>query len=215
MEAANIFWIIVPLIFIGVFVWSSRVIKKRQEDLAASLTRLGFSFDKASLPASSFPFAHLPLFSRGRRQQCSNIARLREQSQELIFCDYRYTVGQGKKSNSHLCNCLCLIGQFDLPDFEIGPEDVFSKIAQAVGYHDIDFSFDEEFSKLFVLRGADEQRIRSLFSPAVMQSLKQNKAARLEAKTGAIVYYSRHQIPAENVVSWLEEARKTLKLFVS
>jgi hypothetical protein len=131
---------------------------------------------------------------------------------EMLFCDYSYRTGSGKHSKTHSLSLLCIHGQFDLPEFTLEPEDMFSKFAQAVGYQDIDLDSDPEFSKKFVVRGKDPNRIKKVLSPLLLQSLKQQPLARIEAANGAIAYH-RKQVPTKEIQSWIEEGRRILQGF--
>ena len=61
--------------------------------------------------------------------------------------------------------------QLSLPDFSMRPEHFFHKIGSVLGYQDIDFESHPtavEFSKKYLLRGKDEQKIRALFTDKVL-----------------------------------------------
>ena len=61
--------------------------------------------------------------------------------------------------------------QLSLPDFSMRPEYFFHKIGSVLGYQDIDFESHPtaaEFSKKYLLRGKDEQKIRVLFTDKVL-----------------------------------------------
>ena len=57
--------------------------------------------------------------------------------------------------------------QLSLPDFSMRPEHFLHKLGSVLGYQDIDFESHQAaavFSKKYLLRGKDEQKIRALFT---------------------------------------------------
>jgi hypothetical protein len=52
-----------------------------------------------------------------------------------------------------------------LPEFELRSENMFHKIGKAFGCQDINFESHPEFSKRYLLRGADEEAVRTFFTP--------------------------------------------------
>ena len=212
MELVKFSWIIFLVVPIGLFFISAHFKKKRCAELKELFLKLGFQFQEDSNYPSNTPIALLDLMHRGRNQKISNVARLKVGQNETVCCDFSYRTGSGKHSKTHFLSLLCIHGQFDLPEFTLCPEDMFSKIAQAVGYKDIDFDFDKDFSKMFVVRGKNPDQIKSILSPLVMQSLKRRPQARIEANKGAIAYY-RNQVPTLEIQNWIEEGRRILQGF--
>ena len=187
--------------------------KKRREAIAESLSRMGFSFEPGPKPPSWFSASHLPLFERGRNESAKNIGKLKVGNRELQYFDYRYTTGSGKNKSTHHFSVLCLSGDLNLPEFTLGPEDIFSKIAQGLGYDDIDVAAAPEFSKKFVLRGADKEAIQRLFTVEATQALMQHPNLNLEAGRGAIVRYQRGKVDPAQLTSWIEQGKQIFSLF--
>ena len=213
MDIGNNLWIAIPILIICSIFYSSHLQKKRYEALKSFFSRLGYQFDQTSNGLITSQIAHLNLLQRGRRQNLSNVARITIGKNELIYCDFKYTTGHGKRAKTQRLSLLCIVGQFDLPEFTLEPEGLFSKIAQSVGYHDIDLELDPDFSKMFVLRGVDTQRIKSLFSHDLTHSLKRQPKAKVEGSKGALVYCSTTQIKPVDMRQWIEETKRVLQSF--
>ena len=110
--------------------------------------------------------------------------------------------------------------QLRLPGFVMRPEDVFHKIGSAFGYQDIDFESNRtaaDFSKKYLLRGADEHAIRSLFKDNVLDFFATHSGKPvLEGRGDRLILYRPGQlIRPENISVFLEEGLEVFRLFVS
>lgn len=159
----NALWFVGVLALIGslgYFSWLGT--KRRREAMQALARRTGFTFSEEA----SCSIGGLPLFERGRSGRGYNALTGLFDGQSVTLMDYRYTVGSGKNRRTHLQTvALFPDAGRDLPELALLPESLVHKIGQVFGYQDIDFDGDPEFSRRFLLRGADEARIRALFDP--------------------------------------------------
>ncbi len=110
--------------------------------------------------------------------------------------------------------------QLSLPSFVMRPEHVFHKIGSAFGYQDIDFDSNRtaaDFSKKYLLRGADEHAIRSLFKNDVLDFFATHPGKPvLEGRGDRLILYRPGQlIRPENISVFLEEGLEVFRLFVS
>ena len=86
--------------------------------------------------------------------------------------DYTYVTGSGKSRHDHHQTVVGLsLPTLTLPPFVLMPENLFHKVVSALGWHDIDFPEAPNFSKRFLLRGAQEHAIRAAFNPGVLELL--------------------------------------------
>lgn len=172
------------------FWWGSKKEKERRDAVEKFCAQQGYQFQAQSQEFQSQSWKSLPLFQRGHSKQMKNVGSRGERGESSMFFDYRFTTGHGKHRQHHL---YFVVGRFKdskLPAFTLSPENVFSKIAQAVGYSDIDFSHDPEFSKAYVLRGNNEASIRAIFSPTILATLKHEKGIHIESDTNGILVYT-------------------------
>lgn len=58
-----------------------------------------------------------------------------------------------------------------LPQFTLGPENLFTRIGEVLGFQDIDFPDDPSFSSAYRLKGWDAAQVQSLFTPQIRQQL--------------------------------------------
>jgi hypothetical protein len=110
------------------------------------------------------------LFSSGRSKRLSNLLTSPAGERRAILFDYKYVTGSGKSSHTHRQTVFYATSdELALPSFSLRPENVLYRFAQLFGYQDIDFQERPEFSRMFVLRGEDEARVRAAFSDGVLQ----------------------------------------------
>jgi hypothetical protein len=95
------------------------------------------------------------------------------------------------------------------------PENFFYKIADFVGYKDIDFSDKPLFSKNYFLKGPDETAIRNLFSREIMSFFeRENYKGHLEANDRYILIYTPgRRIEPQNFRQFLENSGKIIRAF--
>jgi hypothetical protein len=99
---------------------------------------------------------------------------------EILAFDYHYetdsTDSKGhRNTNHHWFSFYLLFLPRSVPDLTIVPEGIFSKIAQAFGYDDIDFE-SAEFSRKFCVRSADKKFAYDICNSRMIEYLLQLKA---------------------------------------
>ena len=81
------------------------------------------------------------------------------------------------------------------PELVIGPEGIFSKIAQAVGYDDIDFE-SHEFSSTFCVRSADKKFAYDVCNARMIEYLLSNRDFSIEIENNVLaIAFSRCLAP--------------------
>ncbi len=108
--------------------------------------------------------------------------------------------------------------QLSLPDFSMRREEWHHKMGSALGYQDIDFESHPtaaEFSKKYLLRGKDEQKIRALFTDTVLTffAAHPDKVC-LEARLDQLIWYqSGKTIEPEDIPAFMKEGFEVFRLF--
>ena len=108
--------------------------------------------------------------------------------------------------------------QLSLPDFSMRPEHVFHKIGSVLGYQDIDFESHPtavEFSKKYLLRGKDEQKIRALFTDTVLTffSVDRDKVWLEGSGDQLILYRAWRGIKPEDIPAFMKEGFGVFRVF--
>ena len=189
--------------------------RKRTDALRALAAQLGLQFadrDETGLHAG---FGGFQLFQNGRSPAIKNIVYGRLGEAEVMLFDYAYTTGTGKNRRTHHQTVAFFQSDgLDLPEFVARPEGLFDKIGQVFGYHDIDLPMHPDFSRRYILRGADEGRIRDFFRPAVARFFEANPGLSVEAKFDRfILYRPGRRLNAAQWREWLAKGQETFAVF--
>ena len=135
---------------------------------------------------------------------------------EVRILEHIYSSGESTISQTVIC---FRSPQLSLPDFSMRPEHFFHKIGSVLGYQDIDFESHPtavEFSKKYLLRGKDEQKIRALFTDTVLTffSVDRDKVW-LEGSGDQLISYRWCQlIEPEDIPAFMKEGFEVFRLFV-
>jgi hypothetical protein len=130
--------------------------KARRREMAALASQLGWRFDPESGGDHDGAYGHLSVFKRGRHRQAFNSLLGNVTIDGRIHAakagDFRFTTGSGKNRRVHRFSYVLLNVPFrSTPDLHIRRENVFDKVAGAIGFDDIDFE-SEEFSGVLARR---------------------------------------------------------------
>jgi len=168
--------------------------EQRKKAMREAAQRLGMTYAERddSLVGAIADFA---VYSRGGRSQSARNA-LQSRKPPLTFSifDYHYTTGHGKNSHSHsltVAHFAC--DGLNLPKFKLSPENFLYAIGEALGFHDIDFPDQPEFSKECRLVGPDEGAIRRLFSDSVIGWFRREPGVCAEGDGRELVVYRQNR----------------------
>lgn len=216
MEKGLIGFIFIAVIggLIWFSLWRS---KKRREALGEAAQKIGFACLGKPPGDLLSSLKEFNLFKIGRYRNIKNV--LQGQSADIgwLVFDYQYTIDSGEDSQTSNQTIACAnLKDITLPKFSLSQEHIFHKIGQAFGYKDIDFSSYPAFSKQYLLRGPDEPKIRSVFTPAVLNFFEQQKNIfNVEAEASKIIIYRpRKRVKPEELLEFIEEAKRIVGLFL-
>lgn len=201
------FWTILCLFaaFAIYGIWSRR---RRKAKFTEAASLLGLERVEGKLKPEAQEFAPLNLFSKGHYRSMSNVLRGVD---EWLF-DYSFQT-HSRKGTTVYTVALFQLARRELPEFELHPQGVLSKIAIAFGGQDIDFEDDPEFSKRFRLKGEDENRIRELFDLFLRSELKARPRWSFSGQSRWLAVYCRRTLPAGKIVGFFNTARTFARSF--
>lgn len=78
---------------------------------------------------------------------------------------------------------------YELPVFTLEQEEIFDKLLQMTGYEDIDFKMFTDFSRKFVIKGMNEEKIRSFFTPRIISYFESEEIYHLESNGHALFIF--------------------------
>jgi len=183
MNSPIILFVIVGLIIVGFFIASSIAERKRREAILALANRLGLFFapDKDYGLAQSFSF--LNTLREGANRYAFNVLTGEYGSHAVTCFDYHYETtshnGKSTQTNHHHFSFYTLKLPSTFPELRIGQESFLSKIAQAVGYDDIDFE-SHEFSRTFCVRSRDKKFAYDVCNAGMIEYLLANRDLTIE-----------------------------------
>lgn len=153
--------IIVVICVIGSIIWGIRAGKKRRDEMGELAETLGLQFYGERDYQIAERYAFLDKLRKGSNRYAHNMMSGTYQGHSVVAFDYHYEThstdskGRQQTHHHHFSFFILSLDQF-FSELTIAKESFFSKIAQAVGFDDIDFE-SHEFSKKFVVRSKDKK----------------------------------------------------------
>ena len=209
MQPLVIFVFIV--IFVVVLVVSYISSLKRREAMAAVAARLGFHFAPGKNRDMARRYRFLDKLRRGSERYAFNIFSGTYQGHEALLFDYHYKTGSGKNTHHYYISFFILHLPVLLPELIIAPEGIFSKIAQAVGYDDIDFE-SHEFSRKFCVRSKDKKFAYDFCNAQMIEYLLSNPDLTIEVEHHVLAISFNRRLSPNNIEPNLERLLKLSSL---
>jgi hypothetical protein len=169
------FLLIAALVGVGAYLaWYFK--QKRIKELALQAKQLGFQFSTTD-PFNTLgePFS---LFRKGDGRGVENVMWGQWQSMDIHQFDYWYyeesTDSQGHRSKTYYrFNCVMCPVEAACPELSIDHESLFSRIADHLSFHDIEFE-SEEFNKKYQIKGSDKKFANDFIDQRMIQYLLQH-----------------------------------------
>ena len=133
---------------------------------------------------------------------------------EFALFDYEYVVKGQKNSSNYEQSVIWFRSEnLRLPNFALRPENLFHKIGGVLGYQDIDFDNNKDFSDSFLLRGKDEASIRKLFNSKILRHLQSKTSMCIEARGNTVVFYQQgKRVAPQEVEAFYQECQEIYNL---
>lgn len=187
----------------GIFaaIWFHYYLKeKRRQSLRAFVGRFGFHYSESD------PFGLLEygfqLLRRGDDRGCENVVWGRWKDLDFKAADYWYyeestdSEGNTSRDYSHFSIVMVDVECF-LPNLSIARENLLTRFADHLGFHDIDFEY-EEFNRAFQVKAENRKFAYELIDPRVMEWLLSiDHRLAFEVHAGAFLVYARRMKPEE------------------
>jgi hypothetical protein len=189
------------ILFAGVFVLvlfanaSERKRRDEVEKIAASM-QLRYSRDGVSTLVGELTC--FQLFTGGQDRKTSNVLYGTVADVDVHVFDYRYSSG-GSSPTTYTHAVAYIRSTLVLPGFRLQPSTILHKIGNLFGYQDIDFASHPRFSKTYLLRGKDEDAIRRVFTPAVLNFCETQQKLNVEGSGDKMIIYRYGTLQAKDV----------------
>ncbi|MBN2163090.1 MAG: hypothetical protein JXR25_12950 [Pontiellaceae bacterium] len=154
-------FVIVVICILIAMIWGIYAGKKRKDDMGMLADRLGLRFQPERNYQIASQFAFLDKLNHGSNRYAYNRMSGMFADHAVEIFDYHYEThsrdSKGRRrTHHHHFSFFILQLERAFPELTIGREGFFSKLAQAVGFDDIDFE-SHEFSKRFAVRSKDKK----------------------------------------------------------
>ncbi len=183
-------FILVVLLVIGGAIYAAIAARKRREELFELATRLGLSFSPGKDYGLAERFGFLDKLAQGSSRYAFNVITGSYRQNQVLVFDYHYethsTDSKGnRQTHHHYFSFFIVLLPLGFPELKISREGFFSKIAQALGYEDIDFE-SAEFSRAFCVRSKDRKFAYDVCNARMMEYLLANRDLSLELEGPAL-----------------------------
>jgi hypothetical protein len=194
--------LVLGLIFVAI--WLDR---KRTEALANAAAALGLSFTPAHDRQLARDYEHLRGLHEGEDRYAFDVMTGSHGDWPVTLFDFHYeTRSTDSKGNSTTTSyhrhAVLLHLERSFPALVLSPEGLFSKIAQAFGYDDIDFE-SHEFSRRYCVRSPDKRFAYDFCNPAMIEFLLADSGASLELSGDVLAFVREGRMEPERIASEL------------
>ena len=199
------------VLILGVVVVAAIIRHKREKErtlhLQSTAKLLGLQFAPTA-PLNWIPnLESFDLFNQGHSKSITNAMYGELDGVKATLFDYRYIVGHGKHRTTYDQSVVYFEPQnLTLPLFSLRPERTFHKIIAAFGYQDIDFGNRPEFSSQYLLRGQNEQAVRTTFTDATLSFYEMNQGSCTDGGGNQLFVFRQNYrvapLEAQSFVTW-------------
>jgi len=172
--------------------------QKRRQAMMAVASRLGLRFDPNKSRDLARRFEFIDRMRAGQDRYAFNVISGNFQGHEVMAFDYHYRTGSGKDTQHHYLSFFILRLPRSFPELTIGPEGFFSKIAQAVGYDDIDFE-SHEFSRKFCVRSKDKKFAYDVCNAQMIEYFLANPDLTIEIELDSLAVAFQRRLKPEQI----------------
>jgi hypothetical protein len=164
--------------------------KKRREAMLSLAAGLGLRFDPGKDRVLPKKYQFLDKLRVGDNRYAFNILSGKYKDHDVMAFDYHYeTHSTDSKGNHetqhHYFSFFLLLMRVGFAELTIAREGFFSKVAQALGYDDIDFE-SHEFSRKFCVRSKDKKFAYDVCNARMIEYLLANDDLTIEIEGPAL-----------------------------
>ena len=182
--------ILVVAVVIGLVIVGILREKKRREAMTALAARLGLMFCPQKDHELARRYGFLDRLCQGSNRYAYNTVSGTYEGEDVLAFDFHYETyssdSKGRRqTHHHHFSFFILSLPVSFPELTVVREGIFSKIAQAVGYDDIDFE-SHEFSRKYCVRSRDKKFAYDICNPRMIEYLLANRDLALEIEGRAL-----------------------------
>lgn len=226
----DLLWVLSGLAILAVL-WvlvDTKLKKIRADTWQAFGSRLGLQY-RANDDSIRDTLPDFHLFDRGEQRVFNNVLSGKLGDVPILAVDYAYVPEKGRAGPPVEITLVLLTSEaIDLPHFLIRPQSGWleyvglllgggvpnlEEFGTFFGGDDTDFEDDPEFSRRFILRGADTDAIRALFDGNLRQHFADIDREELfcEGLGGRLLYYTNRALDSAELQEFIDEAQGILQ----
>ena len=193
------------------------VMEEKLTDHQRHLKKIASTNEWKFLPAKTISFDNFVGFNFGINSKivhAQNIVSGKYEGVRLIYSEIIYDQTPETASADSQLSALLIKPPIDIPVFMLEREGFFEKVTDLAYRSDIDFEAYPVFSDKFVLKGPNEEAIRSFFHPGIIRKVTQHPHFHMESNGEAIILYRFDKSNADESISELIRFGKMLALMV-
>jgi len=202
LAAVSVLVLVLVAVVAGLIAWYAyRAKQKRREALFVFATQHGLGYSRPD-PYSIDESYGFTLFGKGDGRGCENVLTGSWQGLPVRGADYWYyeesSDGRGGRSRNYSYFSVVVADlSCSVPHISIERESLLTKLADHLGFHDIDFE-SEEFNRSFRVRSDDREFAFQLIDARMMQWLLATGGEfGFELRGPNLLTYSRRRGPAD------------------
>lgn len=189
--------------------------RKRRESYAEYSIIRGYTYEPQRAEGERRFQDAFEVFKQGNKESWRNTITGTKNQAPFTAFEYVWHTGAGKSRHRHVVSGL--IWERDhvsLPPFTLAPEGWFSRLGDWFKKRDIDFVESPDFSRVYQLKGIDEQAVRKLFTPEVRRFFEVTPDQKVNGGGRFLVWWSDKPLPtAERLDEWLEQGDHVRRRF--
>ena len=162
----------------------------RRDEASRFFLSRGFKFTPGYQSLDEAECGNFFLFTNRRSPGVYNVGERSIRDSRISLFDYKFTARTRKKRRTIHFTVTEVRTAAPLPICTVQPETIFSKIAQAAGYQDIDFAHDPEFSKRFVVRAAEPAQISAMLTAELREFFSTFPDLNFESGPDGFIWYT-------------------------
>ena len=166
--------------------------------MSALAARLGLRFNPHKNWDLARQYRFLDKLRKGSNRYAFNILSGNYQEHKVALFDYHYQIRSNKSTHHHYFSFFVLHLPTSFPELVIDKEGFFSKVAQAIGFDDIDFE-SHEFSRKFCVRSKDKKFAYDVCNGQMIDYLLSNSDLSMEIEGDVLAISFRSRLSPEAI----------------
>ena len=198
-------FMIVVFVAIAIFaaVAGAMAARKRREAMLLLAQRLGLRFDPNHDRGMASRYRFLDKLRSGSNRYAYNVLSGSYRGHDILAFDYHYETHSSdskgrRQTHHHHFSFFILHMPKAFAELTVAKEGFFSKIAQAVGFDDIDFE-SHEFSRRFCVRSKNKKFAYDVCNARMIEYLLANQDLTLEIEGPALGLYFARRLRPEDI----------------